>query len=130
MICEPLEGRRGRILAKILERTRAEPAPEHCAHLGDCLIWTGPTSGKAKPKNGARGHGYPRMTLDGATVAVHRAMFTIFEGLIPPRKTLDHLCRRRLCVAIAHLEMVTHKKNVRRRDEALKAERPKLRLVG
>lgn len=56
------------------------------------------------------------MNLDGGTVAVHRAWFTNENGLIPPRKQLDHLCRIRLCVV--HSEMVTHKKNQLRRDQA------------
>jgi hypothetical protein len=62
------------------------------------------------------------MNLDGATVAVHKTNWTNEHGLIPPRKQLDHLCRRRLCIADKHLELVTHKENQRRRDAALKSE--------
>lgn len=74
-----------------------------------CQLWTGPTSG-----NG-RGGGYGRMKLNGATVAVHRAMFVVVHGPIPPRKQIDHLCGNRLCCNPDHLEMVTHKENQRRR---------------
>ena len=38
------------------------------------------------------------------------------NGPIPPRKQIDHLCRNRRCVRPSHLEMVTHRKNQRRRD--------------
>lgn len=75
-----------------------------------CLIWQGPDSGKG------RGGGYPRMNVDGGTMAVHIVWWVIENGPIPPRKQLDHLCRKRLCVTCT--EMVTHKKNMKRRDQA------------
>lgn len=93
--------RRGEILAKILG---------NCKREGACLIWQGSCSG-----NG-RGGGYPRMSLDGQTVAVHRVLFTHFHGYIPGKKQIDHLCCNRLCLNIAHLEKVTHKENQKRRD--------------
>lgn len=101
--------RRDKIIAKVLART-VETAD-------GCWIWTGPTSG-AK----GRGRGYPRMNLDGATVAVHIVMFVCENGPIPPRKQIDHKCRNRLCVRPAHLEMVTHKQNQSRRDAARRSE--------
>lgn len=102
--------RRERIVEKVLAR---------CVGTDDgCLIWTGPTSGTS-----GRGRGYPRMNLDGATVAVHIVMFVCENGPIPPRKQVDHKCRNRLCVRPTHLEMVTHKQNQRRRAEAARAER-------
>lgn len=58
------------------------------------------------------------MSLDGQTVAVHLVLWTNENGYIPGRKTLDHICRQRLCVNLDHLEMVTMKENARRRDEA------------
>lgn len=77
-----------------------------------CHIWTGPDSG-----NG-RGGGYPRMHLDGQTVAVHLVAWTNEHGFIPGKKQLDHKCRRRRCVNHEHLELVTHKQNQKRRDQA------------
>ena len=74
-----------------------------------CWVWTGPCSG-----NG-RGGGYPRMSLDGQTVAVHRVMYTHVHGYVPGKKQIDHLCRNRMCVNPDHLEMVTHKENQRRK---------------
>jgi hypothetical protein len=97
--------RRERIRDKILSRVRIDE--------NGCWIWLGPTSGS----NG-RGKDYPRMNLDGATVAVHRVSWIVEHGPIPPRKQLDHVCRNRLCVnpSPEHTEMVTHKINQKRRD--------------
>ncbi len=99
--------RRVSILAKVLSRVRVDPQTE-------CWGWTGPTSGDG------RGGGYARMSLDGQTVAVHRVMATLFMGYIPGKKQVDHTCRNRLCVNPEHLEIVTHKRNQKRRAEAAK----------
>lgn len=80
---------------------------------GYCWQWTGPTSGHS-----GRGKGYPRMSLNGQTVAVHRVMFVCEFGYVPSKKQIDHKCRNRLCVNPSHLRMVTHKKNCKLRDEA------------
>jgi hypothetical protein len=77
-----------------------------------CHIWTGPDSGSG------RGGGYPRMSLDGQTVAVHIVNWTNEHGFIPGKKQLDHLCRQRRCIRDDHLELVTHKENQKRRDRA------------
>lgn len=74
-----------------------------------CHIWTGPTSGTG------RGGGYGRMSLDGQTVATHIVTFVNYFGFVPSKKQIDHLCNQRLCCNPAHLEMVTHLKNQRRR---------------
>lgn len=70
-----------------------------------CHIWTGSHSGDG------RGGGYPRMSLDGQTVAVHIVAFTNKNGFVPGKKQIDHMCNNRLCVNEDHLQMVTHKKN-------------------
>lgn len=102
--------RRERIRAKIMERSHEEAAPAHMDPAkGPCRIWDGGDSG-----NG-RGGDYPRMNLDGGTVAVHIASWTNEHGLIPPKKQLDHLCRVRKCVNDEHLELVTHRENQRRK---------------
>lgn len=132
LICEPLEplrGRRAKIWSKVVQRVEIVPAP--IAGLeGCCWLWTGPHSGApGRGQEKGRGHSYARMSLDGGTVAVHIAMWVVINGPVPPRKQLDHLCRRRLCVNPGHLEMVTHKRNQKRRDES-RAQKPDLRLVA
>jgi hypothetical protein len=106
-----MTNRRDRIRAKIMARVFIDP-------VTGCWIWTGPTSGDE-----GRGAGYPRMSLDGQTVAVHIVMFTIEHGYVPGKKEIDHVCRTRLCVNPdpEHLEMVTRKENARRREEAKRA---------
>lgn len=103
-----MSSRRDRIRAKIMSRVRVNP-------VTGCWEWTGPDSGK----NG-RGKGYPRMSLDGQTVAVHIAMWTNEHGYIPGKKELDHACRNRHCVRPEkeHVEMVTRKENAKRREQA------------
>ena len=77
--------------------------------ISPCHIWTGPTSGEGK------GGGYGRMCLDGQTVAVHLVIYTHYNGYIPSKKHIDHLCNNRLCCNELHLEMVTPKQNQKRR---------------
>lgn len=133
LLCEPIEplrGRRARIWAKVVQRVELAPAP-YAGLEGPCMLWTGGTSGDpGRGREKGRGHSYPRMTLDGATVAVHKAMWIVMNGPIPPRKQLDHLCRNRLCVQPLHLELVTHLENQKRRAAATKGKPPKLALVA
>lgn len=94
--------RRQAIFEKIMNNVRICP-------VTGCWIWQGSTSGHG------RGGGYPRMYLDGQTVAVHRVLFTNCYGYIPGKKQIDHVCGNRLCLNLDHLEMVTHQENQRRR---------------
>ena len=98
------ENRRQRILHKVISNVTTT--------FEGCWLWTGPDSGTG------RGGGYPRMSLDGQTVAVHRVIYTEFYGYIPSKKQIDHVCRNRMCVNPEHLEMVTHKENQKRRAKA------------
>lgn len=100
--------RREKILNKINTKTES---------VGECLIWKGPTSG-----NVGRGKGYPRMNLDGQTVAVHRVVYTHFNGYIPSKKQIDHTCNNRLCLSEGHLVLTTHKKNCSLRDSRNKSK--------
>lgn len=81
-------------------------------HDTPCWIWMLADSG-----NG-RGGGYPRMKLNGRTVAAHIVSYVNVNGYVPGNKQIDHVCRNRLCVNPDHLEMVTPKRNAIRRDEA------------
>lgn len=76
---------------------RAEPA-------SDCLIWTG-------WKNDD-GYGYVR--FEGRDQPVHRVAYLLAVGPIPAGHEVDHLCQRRDCLRIEHLEVVTHAENQQR----------------
>jgi len=69
-----------------------------------CWIWLG----------SRRGHGYGKVGVNGRYVGAHRAFYERDKGSIPDGMELDHLCRVRLCVNPDHLEVVTHKENMRR----------------
>lgn len=70
-----------------------------------CWLWTGAVS-----------HGYGVFGVGDRTVRVHRASYEAAFGAIPAGLTIDHLCRRRLCVRPAHLEAVTRGENVLRSE--------------
>lgn len=110
-----LAARREFIMSRIYERVEVQdlgftlggqPSP--------CHIWTGPDSGDGK------GGGYGRMSLNSQTVAVHLVVFTHYYGYIPGKKQIDHKCNQRLCCNPAHLEMVSHKTNQKRRAQRAK----------
>ena len=92
------------VLDKVLRRVKVDE--------NGCWVWQGPCSG-----NG-RGGGYPRMSLRGHTVAVHRAIYTHFFGYVPRQKQIHHKCNNRLCCNPEHLEMTTHLKNQREKKNA------------
>ncbi|WP_368074186.1 HNH endonuclease signature motif containing protein [Staphylococcus aureus] len=49
-------------------------------------------------------------------------MFTNYFGYVPGKKQIDHLCGQRLCCNPAHLEMVTHLTNQKRRAKRAKSK--------
>ena len=91
--------------------------PNHYPELGPCWMWTG----------GKMSSGYGIFYLDGRKTGAHQAAYKIFTGPIPAGMEPDHLCHpgdgscmkdrkcpHRLCVNPAHLELVTHRENIRR----------------
>lgn len=81
--------------------------------LGPCWLWT------ARMNR----NGYGRACLNGKEPVAHRAVYECLVGPIPEGLILDHLCRRRNCVAPLHLEPVTHQENTLR-GEAILFGRP------
>jgi len=70
-----------------------------------CWIWIGSTTNS----------GYPKATVNYATVLVHRFLYENLVGPIPEGLQLDHICNNTYCVNPAHLEPVTPKVNMERR---------------
>lgn len=87
-----------------------------CVKHGECWLWTGPTSGSG------RGGGYGRTHHEGKTVSVHRTVYILCYGPIPPKKQIDHKCCNRLCCNPHHLQRVTHKSNQKLRDDRARSQ--------
>lgn len=68
-----------------------------------CHLWTGACT-----------NGYGRFSLNGQDRLAHVVAWEWAYGPVPDGLELDHLCRRRNCVNIAHLELVTHVVNLHR----------------
>lgn len=102
------DARREAIREKVMSRVRINS-------VTGCWEWLGPTSGKPGRGRHGRGHSYPRMNLDGQTVAVHIVMWVNEHGYLPSKRQLDHTCENRICVNPAHTDDVTHKRNQKRR---------------
>jgi hypothetical protein len=73
-----------------------------------CLLWTA-------GRTGGKGYGSFWPT-PARSVPAHQFAYELLVGPVPEGLELDHLCRVRACVAVAHLEPVTHQENVRRGD--------------
>lgn len=58
--------------------------------------------------------GYGRFWYNGKTVLAHRFSYEYVNGPIISSLTCDHLCRNRLCVNPAHIELVTSIENIHR----------------
>ncbi len=82
---------------------------ESVSSFSACWIWSG------KPNENGYGifggNGYSRR---GSSKRAHRRAYELAVGPIPDGLTIDHLCRRRLCVNPLHLEPVTLEENIRR----------------
>ena len=70
-------------------------------------------------------HGYGRKRFRGRVWSAHRVMWTLMRGEIPDGMECDHLCRVRACVNPQHLEIVTHRENMRRGHFGQKSHCPK-----
>ena len=76
-----------------------------------CLLWSGTTT-----------KGYGTMSIRNRSAYVHRLMYELFVGPIPPELEIDHLCRVRRCAAPAHLEAVPHRENMVRGETIIAAQ--------
>lgn len=77
---------------------------KRCHFEGDCIVWS-----SMKNKGG-----YGLFLQNGKLNLAHRFAWKLFKGTIPKGLVLDHLCRKRPCVNVTHLEPVTNKINLLR----------------
>lgn len=68
--------------------------------------------------------GYPFAKWRGRQYRASRLFWYIYQGMIPARWTIDHLCRVHACVNPDHLEPVTSKVNTLR-GEGITAQNAK-----
>ena len=71
---------------------------------GQCLVWTA----------SLKGDGYGQFWFGTTVTRAHRWAYEYLMGPVPDGLEIDHLCRNRACVNVAHLEAVTHRENVLR----------------
>lgn len=99
--------KRRKTLDEILENAWVTPC--------GCYLWLGATSGE--PKEGKRGRNYPRISYGGFTHATHRLTYVLAGGKLLPGQEVDHKCKNTLCIRPDHLEAVSGKENIKRRDD-------------
>lgn len=73
----------------------------HSRSEGECSVWL-----KVRTKNG-----YGRMTVNGQSKLAHRVAWEQFNGPIEDDLTIDHLCKNRACINVAHMRLVTRGEN-------------------
>jgi hypothetical protein len=77
---------------------------------GDCRVWEG----------AVQSSGYGSLTDGhGGTALAHRVIYEATVGPISDAMTIDHLCFRKLCLNVHHMEVVTRGENTRRMLAAL-----------
>ena len=69
-----------------------------------CWLWTGHKSH----------NGYGVFWLNGKNTRAHRFLLELEEGTISKHLEPDHLCKNPACVNPRHIELVTHRENMRR----------------
>lgn len=79
-----------------------------------CTLWVGLRSRQ----------GYGRFSIGQTDHRAHKVAYEWAHGSVPVGLVLDHLCRNRACVNVAHLEAVAHAENVRRGSRANRTHCP------
>lgn len=82
-----------------------------------CWIWTSSKSGPPNFPEHAYGRYWPSTNPRFCQIA-HRFAYEFIYGPIPKGLEIDHTCHNKLCVNPAHLELVTHQENCKRRPRS------------
>ena len=90
------------LVDRFLDKIAAEPN-------SGCWLWVG----------SVHQNGYGKFRTPAGMQWAHRFSYELHRGPIPDDLQIDHLCRVKSCVNPAHLELVTAKENIRRRDVGL-----------
>ena len=70
----------------------------------ECRLWVGALNDS----------GYGRVKVRKKFRRAHIVAWELSNGPVPKGKELDHVCRVRRCINVAHLEPVTKQENLRR----------------
>jgi len=70
-----------------------------CADADGCHVWLGGMSGSTLGGGVAR--------IDGSSKFLHRAVWRLNKGPIPPKEIVIRSCRKRRCVRLDHLRLTT-----------------------
>ncbi len=92
------------IVRTMSKRNRPDDIFQRVEKTETCWLW----------KGSRNTYGYGQVRVDGRLRVVHRVVYEILVGPIPPDHEVDHLCFIRNCVNPAHLEPVTRSENIRR----------------
>lgn len=79
-----------------------------------CHLWTGCYDKRFE-------YGQFKLWPAKVIAMAHRVSWVLVNGRIPERADIDHLCFNRWCVNPSHLEAVSRRENIRRRDARLAA---------
>ncbi|MFB7029641.1 MULTISPECIES: HNH endonuclease signature motif containing protein [unclassified Streptomyces] len=90
------------------------PVSLHRAAPGPCHLWTGGARSKRPHDQGEFGEFYGAFYVAGRMTRAHQYAWEQAHGPIPAGAEIDHRCRRRNCVAVAHLDLVDHRTNTLR----------------
>lgn len=131
-MCEPCRDTRRRAAARRARQRLLAEAKRERQERGRAVYLTHPAGRKATPEDrftvkidvdratgcwmwrgSIMDRGYPQF-WDGRVWRAHRWAYEHWVGPIPAGLTLDHLCKRKVCVNPAHLEPVTFGENFSR----------------
>jgi hypothetical protein len=71
-----------------------------------CRLWIGRMD---------KTNGYPLLWVKGKALKPHKLVWEDANGPVPEGMEIDHVCRRRKCVRLEHLELVTRSENEKRK---------------